>query len=380
MISVATLSLFLLICNICTINADDYEISNQKFPDDFMFGTATASYQVEGAWNEDGKTENMWDNVTHRQPDFIDDRSNGDVACDSYHKYKEDVAMLKTLGVNHYRFSLAWNRILPNGKFFYCHIFQISGKVGITLDTSAFVPASNSSEDKVAAATMYDFELGVYANPIYHGDYPEIVKTRVEIRSKMEGRQKSRLPVFTAQEKAYIKGTHDFFGVNIYTGELVEPLPEPPSNYPVSKYADQSVNSFQPDTWEKTLLGYFKVVPWTVRYLLRWIKERYDDPEIIIAENGYPDAGGLQDEKRLSYIREYLSHIRDAMIEDKVKVFGYTVWSLMDNFEWTSGYTIKFGIYQVDFNNPNRNRTQKLSAEFFQKVCKTRCLVDVCEN
>ncbi|KAG5870109.1 hypothetical protein JTB14_021426 [Gonioctena quinquepunctata] len=92
-----------------------YDINNNKFPDDFMFGVATAAYQIEGAWNEDGKSENIWDRVVHRVPSPIDNNDTGDIACDAYHKYKEDVALLKDLGVDVYRFSLSWSRILPNG-------------------------------------------------------------------------------------------------------------------------------------------------------------------------------------------------------------------------------------------------------------------------
>jgi len=84
------------------------------FPDDFVWGTATAAYQIEGAWNEDGKGESIWD-VFCRLPGKIKDGSSGDVACDSYHKYKEDVLLMKNMNMNSYRFSVAWTRILPNG-------------------------------------------------------------------------------------------------------------------------------------------------------------------------------------------------------------------------------------------------------------------------
>nr|XP_023020545.1 myrosinase 1-like [Leptinotarsa decemlineata] len=232
-------------------------------------------------------------------------------------------------------------RAHANGWHIYDKEFrpQQGGKIGIVIDSGATVPATDKPEDKEAAERRYHFEMGVYANPVFHGDYPEIVKARVAARSKLEGRQKSRLPEFTEEEKVWMKGTTDFFGLNTYSGDVARAIPEPPITDPPSKYGDQGIDDFIPDTWEDTASEFIKVVPWTIRYLLRFVKEHYNDPNIIITENGYPNGGGLNDERRISCVREYLSHIRDAMIEDKVKVFGYTLWSIIDNLEWTSGYT-----------------------------------------
>ncbi|CAH1111465.1 unnamed protein product [Psylliodes chrysocephalus] len=92
-----------------------YELNKKRFPDHFRIGLATSAYQVEGGWNEDGKGENIWDRSVHSIPSPIFNKETGDIACDSYHKYKEDIRLLKNMGVDHYRFSISWSRILPTG-------------------------------------------------------------------------------------------------------------------------------------------------------------------------------------------------------------------------------------------------------------------------
>ena len=82
------------------------------FPSGFLWGAATAAYQVEGAWNEDGKAESVWDRFV-RVPGNIKNGDTGDVACDSYHRYREDVALLRQLNCKSYRFSISWPRVLP---------------------------------------------------------------------------------------------------------------------------------------------------------------------------------------------------------------------------------------------------------------------------
>jgi beta-glucosidase len=86
-----------------------------QFPKGFVWGAATASYQIEGAWNEDGKGESIWDRFSHT-PGRVQDGDTGDIACDHYHRWREDVTLIKDLGLNAYRFSTAWTRILPEGR------------------------------------------------------------------------------------------------------------------------------------------------------------------------------------------------------------------------------------------------------------------------
>src|SRR5208337_1134560 len=85
------------------------------FPDNFLWGAATASYQIEGAYDEDGKGMSVWDTFT-RKPGKIINNDTGDFACDHYHLYREDIALMKELGLKAYRFSIAWPRIFPDGE------------------------------------------------------------------------------------------------------------------------------------------------------------------------------------------------------------------------------------------------------------------------
>ena len=86
-----------------------------SFPKDFLWGAATASYQIEGGWREGGKGPSIWDDLTHERRGFILDGSSGDEACDHYHRFREDVALMAGLGIRNYRFSVSWPRILPEG-------------------------------------------------------------------------------------------------------------------------------------------------------------------------------------------------------------------------------------------------------------------------
>ncbi|KAJ3666409.1 hypothetical protein Zmor_001851 [Zophobas morio] len=472
--------------------------SNRSFPASFKFGIATSAHQIEGAWNEDGKGENIWDHICHTNPDYIDNGDNADLACDSYHKYKEDVAMLKDLGVNYYRFSLSWSRIIPLGiagspvnpagivyyqnllqelidndieplVTIYCwdlpetveeyggfpnpefeehfayyvrvvfqnfghlvkywitfneplescyqgygtgtmapgyshsgltdykcahniikahakayHVYdeefrtQQQGSVGIVLDTSWYEPATGGAADVEASERALQFAFGWYMHPIAFGNYPPVMVERIDQRSEQQGFNTSRLPKFTEDEIEYIKGTYDFLAINTYTTVYAQAREEYDIDV-ISWDSDMNVDMFLDDSWEETGSSWLRVVPWGIRKLLNWLSKTYNNPEIFITENGVSDKDGLQDDQRINFFREYLSNVLDAVLDDGVNVTRYTAWSLMDNFEWQRGFSEKFGLYHVDFEDPERSRTPKASAEYYAQVIATRCLVDVCD-
>src|SRR5687768_17340120 len=89
------------------------EMAKADFGPGFRWGAATAAYQIEGAWNLDGKGPSVWDTFTHK-PGKIKGNTNGDVACDFYHRYRDDISLLRQMNMDVFRFSIAWSRILPN--------------------------------------------------------------------------------------------------------------------------------------------------------------------------------------------------------------------------------------------------------------------------
>lgn len=104
--------------------------------------------------------------------------------------------------------------------------------------------------------------------------------------------------------------------------------------------------------------------------LLKWIRQEYDNPPVIVTENGVSDLGGTNDLDRVFYINSYLDSIMDAL-EEGCNIQGYIAWSLMDSYEWKAGFSVRFGLYHVDFNSPNKTRTAKTSAKVLSNIIKT---------
>lgn len=93
----------------------EHSVRDYKFPKSFIWGSSTSAYQIEGAWNEDGKGPSLWDVFSHG-PDNMANGHDGNIACDHYHRYEQDIAMMKRLGLDAYRFSVSWSRIMPEGR------------------------------------------------------------------------------------------------------------------------------------------------------------------------------------------------------------------------------------------------------------------------
>nr|CAD7257472.1 unnamed protein product [Timema shepardi] len=215
-----------------------------------------------------------------------------------------------------------------------------NGKIGITLNNDWQEPKTDSNDDKLAAELAMQFHLGWFAHPIYIGDYPEIMKERIANNSRAEGRNSSRLPVFSDYWINYIKGTYDFYGMNHYSTNLVS-LDPSASNVvnPPSLWHDQGVIKEFDSSWTGSAASWLKIVPWGIRKQLNWIKDQYGNPPLLITESGYADYGDLNDTNRIIYYASYLDQVLSAIHTDSCNVIGYTAWSLTDNFEWLQGYT-----------------------------------------
>ncbi|OWR44112.1 putative lactase-phlorizin hydrolase [Danaus plexippus plexippus] len=359
----------------------------RKFPPGFKFGAATAAYQVEGAWNVSDKSASIWDTFVHTRPEIIADRSNGDVACDSYNQWMKDVEIASELGLDFYRFSLSWPRILPNGFAnkisedgvkFYSNLIDALLERGIEPVVTIYhwdLP-QNLQDLGEAAELALQLMGGLYSHPIFSkkGGWPEQIERLVAEKSKQEGFSKSRLPEFTKEEKKIVRGTYDFFGLNYYTsrtarrarGEVVGP-------WPLSGAPDIDVIISVRPEWPQAGTSWLYVYPEGFRKLISWLKKQYGNVEIFITENGFLTSGeDLEDQARIDYHKEHLEQVLLAIQEDKANVVAYTAWSMLDNFEWSDGYRSKFGLYEVDFNDPARVRRPRASAQFYKEIVQAK--------
>ena len=163
----------------------------------------------------------------------------------------------------------------------------------------------------------------------------------IDANSKAEGREFSRLPEFTKEEIGLVRGSADFMGLNYYSGEYGEPgnnldfEAHPNPSFERDQHTRKSVDP----QWPQAKSLWLRSVPSGLRQILNWIKNQYDNPEVIITENGWSDDGDIYDAGRMDYIQGHLQAVLDAIRKDRCNVTGYTYWSVIDNFEWMMGYT-----------------------------------------
>ncbi|MES2152852.1 MAG: GH1 family beta-glucosidase [Pseudomonadota bacterium] len=429
--------------------------NSHQFPADFTWGVATSAFQIEGAAHADGKGPSIWDTFC-RNPANIKDASNGDVACDHYHRYREDVELLSGLGVDAYRFSMAWSRVQPEGKGawnlagfdFYerlldalqekgvaphltlyhwdlpqglqddggwlardtayrfadyaqevCRRFgtrfaaiathnepwctanlgygnaqfapgvadarsaiQVShhlllshglamqamraqnpsAKLGIVLNQWTADPATDSAADRAMAELEYARSVQWFMDPVFKGAYPELAL-------RAHG---ANAPQVAPGDFDIIGQKLDFLGVNYYFRAFCSA--ETPPRLPQGGHGVTDMG------WE--------IYPQGLTELLLKLNGEYALPPVYITENGMASAdrlehGQVADSARIAYVQGHLGALKSAM-DQGVDVRGYFLWSLLDNFEWNSGYGKRFGIVHVDY--ATQQRTLKDSARWYR--------------
>ncbi|GMY16393.1 beta-glucosidase 12-like [Fagus crenata] len=243
------------------------------------------------------------------------------------------------------------------------------GVIGITLVCHWMVPFSNEKQNHNAALRALDFMLGWFLDPLTNGHYPHSMRSHV----------KNRLPKFTKEQSKLVKGSFDFIGLNYYTANYAAHAPQPKgvkASFLTDSRANLSTTRNGIPIGAPAASSWLFVYPRGFRDLLLYVKTKYHNPLIYITENGIDEFNNatltleeaLLDNQRVEY---YHSHLRNLLraIKDGVNVKGYFAWSLLDNFEWGNGYTVRFGINYVDYKN-GLKRHPKLSAHWFKNFLK----------
>lgn len=459
------------------------------FPSDFVWGTATASYQIEGGVHEGGRGLSIWDTFSHT-PGKIHSGDTGDIACDHYHRWQEDIDVIDWLGVGAYRLSIAWPRIMPTemggvnqaGLDFYGKIIdelnarnikpvvtlyhwdlpqylqdkggwasrdttfafqeyarvlarEFAGRVAVWttlnepwcsayLGYAAGVHAPGIQDPQQAMQAVHHLNLahGLAARAIREecgadaqisvtlnlhvvrpddSTNPSSQEAAQQIRllgneaflgPMLEGAYPPELVELTSPDVrwdfihdgdlALINQPLDVLGVNYYNPTKVRMAPEgavperhdghDPSGKSPWVSADRV--EFLELPGEKTEMGW-PIDATGLTELLLELSQRYPGLPLMVTENGMADAdpdeaaeGQIDDPKRISYLRDHIAAVHTA-IEQGADVRGYFVWSLLDNFEWSYGYTKRFGIVHVNYTT--LERTPKASAHWYRKLIQS---------
>lgn len=317
-----------------------------------------------------GKKINYW--ITFNEPSVftIEGYELGDMAPN-----------IRDPGVSCY--IIAKNVILAHGKAYrlYKDEMKLTGQVGITLNSDYnYVRNEYKAIDWIAANRGQVFYTGWWAELIYgiSDDWPIFMTYATEQRRHVD----RYLPEWTAKELAIVQNTSDFYGLNHYTSRYVYPLRtkfgegDHLSLYYRDRGCLQSNDNTRENDWNWNVqnpVGLYK--------LLKRIHKKYNNPAILITENGNAEPASwakeklLRDTGRVRYLTEYLSSVSKA-IDEGVNVIGYTAWSLMDNFEWSQGYDARFGLVYVDFDSEARTRTKKTSFYCYRDIIENNSIVD----
>ncbi|KAK4760164.1 hypothetical protein SAY87_023296 [Trapa incisa] len=251
----------------------------------------------------------------------------------------------------------------------YKEKFQASqgGEIGITLVGRFYEPYSNSAEDKLAVDRAMEFGDGWFMEPFVNGDYPSSMKSLVG----------DRLPKFTDADKSLVKGAFDFIGINYYSSGYAKDASKAPKANPPSYSTDSLMTETGVDVNGVQLGKVAEGVSWLYDYpqglekLLGYFREKYGNPKVYITENGITESNvkdrplnvALNDPHRIDCIKKHLFHTK-AAISKGANVHGYLHWTLADNWEWHSGYTLRFGLYYSDPQDHSK-RLPKESAKWY---------------
>ena len=450
-------------------------IAAARFPKDFLWGAATSAYQVEGAWNADGKGESIWDRWAHT-PGKIKGNGNGDVSCDQYHHYKEDVALLKRLNLKTFRFSISWPRVMPNGTgplnakgldyykrltdalheagirpfctlyhwdlpqaledkggwpnrdlanyyadyagamakhlgdritvwapfnmpWYFLHRGYVRGihppgrtnvddflralhtvglaqgmayrslkaasskaTVGSAYSYEPTYPKTDSEADRDAAWRYHILNNLFFLHASRHGDYPKAFTGGVPYEAMG----------FRPGDEKILKVPLDWVGVHYYLRLAISAATQP---------AQPAAGVRNPDPLAQVRVeqlregprtdGGFEMWPRGFYDMLMELTRNYDHPYIEITETGgvFNDAPGpdgqIHDQRRIDFYRGHLAEMARAM-RDGARVRAYHAWSLLDNLEWSDGYTARYGLTWVDF--ATQKRTVKDSGLWYSRV------------